>query len=606
VTLPNDTHAYKTNVPNYMSPHTVVCDTCITPECTGPLFPRHTEYGTHSTHVNLSAPILYTAFDAYNITILPALCDVCGQPLVYDGCEDRVFRFTERRLFSHHLFNSFLADTTCSTTPFHAFCTKVKRQYEGNTSVHFVTQTLFMDALFAFIHLQDWKFEFACPLCGCEPEDVIFDGTFLTIPRDYAQNIRPPTYTNAASPVRERLALTPMMYILDDDAAKFVKRYCGQLYRRDNAANFQPLLEEEKLVMWHKLYNYTGTAPLCVSMQHNDSIITETTAFALCYKRLYRVLASQEPVMQLLPLRAAVLINSILTCQVNWTTEQQDQLQQSAPLVYDIMVNHLQLLDSNYVHHIPLHAQALLTSVANRTVIVMNHLRGGDVPSNLDTFADEPFRHDRYINQYRSTGCYYGAHTKRARPVYPHVKETGQAAVPNARSADTTPCNKLFSTFRKLTGGVMLGWCRHRICIGFHVIKDGEGRNDVFSAIYSRWTKAPRTVIYDFACQLHTYNVVREPTFFADTVHLIDQCHEANHTACSEAHMLSVYKKTGNRRFHLINDSAAEVGNQGVDKLKPSARYMTLGRFMDTTKVHLEIQNRIRIRKLARHEQQGI
>lgn len=141
-------------------------------------------------------------------------------------------------------------------------------------------------------------------------------------------------------------------------------------------------------------------------------------------------------------------------------------------------------------------------------------------------------------------------------------------------------------------------WCRHRVCVGFHIIYNGEGRNDVFSPVYTRWQTAPKVIVYDFACQLYSYNLLRESDFFLNTRHVIDQVHEANHSACSEAYRLSEYKKTGDPNFIHINDSAAEVGNSGLKKLKKSVRYMSLARFMDLCRIQLEVQNRIRIRKL--------
>ena len=43
----------------------------------------------------------------------------------------------------------------------------------------------------------------------------------------------------------------------------------------------------------------------------------------------------------------------------------------------------------------------------------------------------------------------------------------------------------------------MAAWCLHSVCIGFHCIPKGEGRNNVFSAIFTRWERAPKVVIYD-------------------------------------------------------------------------------------------------------------
>ena len=92
---------------------------------------------------------------------------------------------------------------------------------------------------------------------------------------------------------------------------------------------------------------------------------------------------------------------------------------------------------------------------------------------------------------------------------------------------------------------------------------------------------------------------VRAYPFFKDTKHLIDVCHESNPTTCTECFKLTHHKLTGHRRFHLMKSTAAEVGNQGFDKLKKSVRYMSLGRFMDTCRLHMEIANRMRMRDMA-------
>ena len=38
------------------------------------------------------------------------------------------------------------------------------------------------------------------------------------------------------------------------------------------------------------------------------------------------------------------------------------------------------------------------------------------------------------------------------------------------------------------------GWCSHSIAYGFHCISNAEGRNNVFSALYTHWRMAPNWV----------------------------------------------------------------------------------------------------------------
>lgn len=244
----------------------------------------------------------------------------------------------------------------------------------------------------------------------------------------------------------------------------------------------------------------------------------------------------------------------------------------------------------------------LLLDVSSRCIQVSAQLSAMSGPTD-PVIPVSPMNSDLHNNAYRTTGTMYGATIKRYRPSYPHLESKANEDVTQAsltQSDISAPCDKNFKQFRKLNGGIMLMWCKHRICVGFHIIEKGEGRNDVFSPIYTRWTKAPELIVYDFACQLAPYSTVRQYEFFKDTKHLVDMCHESNHTTCSEAFKLSYHKRTGHQQYHLLNDSAGEVGNGGLDKLKTSVRYMSLGRFMDTCRLHLEVANRMRERAISR------
>ena len=160
-------------------------------------------------------------------------------------------------------------------------------------------------------------------------------------------------------------------------------------------------------------------------------------------------------------------------------------------------------------------------------------------------------------------------------------------------------CSKYFTQYgeRRLTGGIMCVWCTHSVCYGFHCIPRGEGRNDVFSALVTRWDKPPKRVVYDFACALGPYCMTREADFFADTLFLIDGFHAKGHTKCSLAAFLSIYSDV-DPRLHHINSSAGECGNGGLARIRKSVSYMSQDRAILYTKVFLSIWNRHRIRGL--------
>lgn len=184
----------------------------------------------------------------------------------------------------------------------------------------------------------------------------------------------------------------------------------------------------------------------------------------------------------------------------------------------------------------------------------------------------------------------------RHRPHYPSLKYDRQADPGGARG---DKCSKYYSQYgeQRLTGGIMCAWCTHSICYGFHCIPRGEGRNDVFSAIVTRWPKPPKTIVYDFACALGPYCMTREPDMFADTLFVIDQFHAKGHSKCSPAAFLSTYSEI-DPRLGVINSSAAECGNGGIRRIRKSVSYMAQDRAIMYTKVFVAIWNRLKIRRM--------
>lgn len=183
----------------------------------------------------------------------------------------------------------------------------------------------------------------------------------------------------------------------------------------------------------------------------------------------------------------------------------------------------------------------------------------------------------------------------RHRPKYSHLDDTEKSAKSGPRG---DRCGKYYSEYKekRLTGGIMVAWCQHSTCYGFHTIPQSEGRNDVFSAMITRWPQAPERVIYDFACALGPYCMTREPQFFGNTYFMIDHFHAAGHTKCSPAAFLWEYENT-DPQLSSVNSSAAECGNGALRRIRKSVSYMSQERAIIYTKVFLSIWNRTRALK---------
>ena len=195
---------------------------------------------------------------------------------------------------------------------------------------------------------------------------------------------------------------------------------------------------------------------------------------------------------------------------------------------------------------------------------------------------------------WKKTGSCYGRSPLRRRPKYEGIDEKDTVR----EGPEACRCQKFYNTYgkQKFTGGIMTFWCKHLTCLGFHIMPRAEGRNDVFSALYTYWPKAPKVVIYDFACQLSQYCMVREPEFFKNTLFAIDRMHAAGHVGCSESSFLSHHDTTNPSLLH-VNSQAAECGNSGLAKIRKSIAYMNEDRAILYCWVYIMIWNRLVLQK---------
>ncbi|KAI0672114.1 hypothetical protein C8Q78DRAFT_970807, partial [Trametes maxima] len=116
--------------------------------------------------------------------------------------------------------------------------------------------------------------------------------------------------------------------------------------------------------------------------------------------------------------------------------------------------------------------------------------------------------------------------------------------------------------------------------------------------IYTRFATAPSVIIYDFACQLAPYCLIREAEYFAHTRFLIDELHAQGHSKCGQACFASNAMRYDDR-VRSANTSAAECGNQGMHRIRKSVSYMRYNHAVRYTKVYLDVWNRMVIRRIS-------
>ncbi|KII92992.1 hypothetical protein PLICRDRAFT_87458 [Plicaturopsis crispa FD-325 SS-3] len=472
---------------------------------------------------------------------------------------------------------------------------------------------MFRTVWFSYIRLQRLDTNAQCPLCGPMPQDTIWDGITLAFNRKHLlPSLRPPTTLHADSLCRNTARyLAGQQLITDAQLRKLVRKViAGRSVllpgdSDDNSNDDDANSDAPNLASSHAIER--AAKDMISRIESIPDICTRLTAIhpalgqvftehfgisalaakrkpPIVYRRLLHQLTAEESVLQMANRPALAALHDFL--------EEPSDLNASRLVGIPVIYNTLQYHQSNRQVYPP-EFMSLCQWIYDRGQGVLNSLICYSSPPILSEESVSTVSED-----WRKTGSHYGIPHVRHRPQYPNLKHDMQNEPGGRRGAK---CSKFYSEYgeQRLTGGIMCAWCTHSICYGFHCIPRGEGRNDVFSAMLTRWPTAPKVVVYDFACALGPYCMTREPDFFADTLFVIDNFHAKGHTKCSPSAFLSTYSGIDPRLAH-INSSAAECGNGVLNRIRKSVSYMSQDRSIMYTMVFLAVWNRLKIRKLRK------
>ncbi|KAH9834932.1 uncharacterized protein C8Q71DRAFT_710867, partial [Rhodofomes roseus] len=444
----------------------------------------------------------------------------------------------------------------------------------------FCTNETFVQVWFAFTRLQLLDSGMQCPTCGPSPKIIIADGVSLaTHVSKLTASVRPPTFTDGTSEVVESIS-------------SYKARSLPAIVQKDHRNLVNKVLDSgaAKGLLVDDLPDLSGLASDYPAMTALLRLILNPGPEVephICnaYRELARQIAAPDIVLQLVPHKAIALLHQLASegHTVDW-------FQSLCPVIGRIVEFHQR--DSSII---PVPVIDVLAWLANRAEEVYNRLAQHDPAPTFD--RDAPVTGPQA--SWTETGTCYGLPAVRSRRVYSKLRHDTQAT--DLDPDEMGDCNKFYKTYSRnnLTGGILVLWCTHSVCIGFHTIPIAEGRNDVFSAIYTHFPQAPDIIIYDFACQLAPYCLVREARYFANTRFLIDELHAHDHTRCGRACFASNTMQYDDR-VRAVNTSAAECGNKGIGRIRKSVSYMGFEHAVTYTKVFLDVWNRMVLHRIAR------
>ncbi|KAJ3566940.1 hypothetical protein NP233_g6684 [Leucocoprinus birnbaumii] len=172
---------------------------------------------------------VFTLFDAFPCTLELQPCPTCPsrrrQFIGPDLRDYGIFNLNNSTLVSHDLLDNYTNAYTLSETPFDSWVESVNRRYEV-LGKRFMGKDLFRSCWFAYVRLQQFTNDFACPECGDYPENVIWDGVTLSFGRKHLLNcLSPPTVIIDDPPRRPDIKYFPKQQLFPDrDLRKLICR----------------------------------------------------------------------------------------------------------------------------------------------------------------------------------------------------------------------------------------------------------------------------------------------------------------------------------------------------------------------------------------------
>ncbi|KAH9480806.1 hypothetical protein JR316_0007406 [Psilocybe cubensis] len=534
---------------------------------------------------------VYTLTSAFTASIMLQKCRQCKHRFIGPECSNLgVFNFNNTSLFTHELLDDYTSAFSSSETPFVSWVQTVSRRYQTRGSkIPFSNEKLFRSAWFSYIRLVEFSNDMMCPECGPSPDATIWDGVSVAFSRrNLLPSLHPPTTLGEFSVTRSNVRPISNLQPIPSRHTRLLIRFVLigpslSLLSGETIPEGTPEYERNK-----KLVERMVKIPDLVSqlteinvglgglfnVHHGLKVVLSKQNMTEAYSKFFIQLSSDENILQL------VAYNVL------------DNLRR---FIHNPVQHNLSLL-----RHIPsLHRMAKhelhLGRLSNDLLEICKwlYIRSSTAYSLLKVHdhPNKPTMPSTVKEDWILTGCCYSMPQIRERPSYPNLPYEMGNDLGSVDVIEDDVCRKYYSTYSKkrLTGGII-------ICYGFHCIRAAEGRNDVFSAIYTRWNQAPKIIVYDFACALQPYCMSREPEFFKDTLFTIDIFHSTEHK-CGEACFLSSYC-VENPEFLALNSSAAECGNSGISKIRKAVSYMTQERAVMYMRVYFSIWNRTQIQKL--------
>lgn len=511
------------------------------------------------------SPIVFHTTCAYeHVTVHGRQCQSCGHVIPPNGMDAGLWNFDNVLFFTIELLEWLHSFRRRKVTAFVHFVDSLSSVYltagqpeaakrisdsKGIASI----QHAYID--FRAIVDPPRRDHFECKCALGAPAPILMDGTWCGLPASAGEFLRPPVDTSytfsCASPV-DRLFFPSTMDTAKPSARTSILNYCSNgLSASDHAQLVLALVANAHnrvvnlgfLVSRFSERRTSGPSTTPLEMVHPTE---NANLFLMC-------LISQFPITTVVPHRALSAVERCST--ISWSTDAESDveilarntalrdLQTNAPIVYAVHYEaRMRGLDdvtfkswfSTICQNLHLVAMAIFAPNGHTADAFVDGATG--VQADITCYDA--------VNDFFQTGEFFPLH-ERCRRVRSYSVDNRRNLQP--RKLDL--CSKVSASTRNDRRLLMIFMCAGcNTCIGFSVLPDSESPRSVSDLVFSRFRSAPSTIVYDNGCNLSTFAMLREPTYFGDTTFALDKFHgmqRARNLFRNRWRFLSAHRKSG-------------------------------------------------------------
>ncbi len=481
----------------------------------------------------------------------------------YNGETDCIFFLNKWFGVAEEVLWDFIALSMSSKVTLTGYCSEMSRRFQttNSLSVGFLGRTTFNKVFFTWIAKMNLDFrQFIDPWCGYDPPVLACDGTHLGVSFKNLKLEKPVTEPDLVGqkvkPVHKR---ADRLLLSDQEARGFLHFLCLKLLcqSEEGSSEFSGSNlagSVQNLLTCVENLGKSSVSDMVSRIMRKDTDMSVLLPATKILKHL--TCSGKAALVSVFPFRFHSVLEEACQqyLQGEATTLTQAKLKEFLPEAAD-------LLEAATKINLTQLAAGFLLDLVELTKAV--HLQDRPTPS------PEPIPGTYDPRQ----GCAYYFH--------PHgcqVRQLPEYDVDDKKKEGPNECSKFYpSVSFSGFGHLFLMFCpEHGHCYGFHLIKGGEGRKDVFWPILKYKESPPAEFFYDNACQASEFTLNREPSFWRMVRFWHDIFHSFNHKDCGI--LFQSVRVQGHLR--KMNSEICEQFNAYIQNVKYTACKMLQDHFM--------------------------